>query len=445
MVSLEKILFNFLQEHADLKAPVLLALSGGPDSLALYTLLLKYRSLHPLHFGVAHVDHGWREESGHEALALEKMASQNKHPFHLKKLDRRSNRNLEEAARNERLNFFSQLCASHRYQAVLLAHHADDLAETVLKRILESAHLTHLGGLRACSKIRSLKLWRPFLQVDKKEIMEWLKQQGLQGFEDLTNFDSRFLRGKLRTSIIPQLSEDFGKDVSKSLQRLGREAEELRDYFEDILEKEIQRIEVGPRGLFLDLSQARPMHFLELQYLLRRFCEKGSFCLSRSQLKTAEEIICRKGSNKRIEGNGKRLILDRGRMFLMNLETEVLPEEAVLLKPGSVLRYGPWEVSVFEGRHSHAKGGWKAVWEGECSISLTSGSYALALPSLDPKICKWWSNEKVPAFLRRQTPVVLEKDQIKHEFLTGRQFLLKELEEAKITIALRYVSQESHP
>jgi tRNA(Ile)-lysidine synthase len=419
----EQSVFSFIKKYYDPSKPVLLALSGGPDSLALYTLLLKYRETQPLKLAIAHVDHGWRKESGEEAQILQNMALKNENRFHLKKLNppEKQQTNLEATAREERLKFYSELCIEHGYQAVLLAHHADDQAETVLKRIFEGASLPYLCGLRECTQVQGLTLWRPLLNVDKKTILEWLHQQGLNGFVDQTNLNPKFLRGKFRTHIIPNLSTDFGKDVGRSLGRLGAEAGKLREYLEQRMMPFIDRIERGKLGIFLDLSQQIPQYPIELDYLLRKFCEGEGLSLSRDNLKTAQQLILAKSGNKKISLGSKFLIIDRGRLFLPGRHFEQeLPE--LPLKSG-IFAYGYWKVRVEEETRQEKGGisGWKAAWDGFCSVYLPWGNYTLAPPQLTPSLSKWWTNAKIPAFMRHQIPVIWENQQIRYEFLTGKK------------------------
>ena len=136
---------NFLQVYCHSSSPLLLALSGGPDSLCLFYALLKYRNESNTPFHVAHVNHNWREKSVLEAQTLEQLASKHQVPFHLKILDPSLLRgNLEAACREERYQFFASLCQFNQFQGVLTGHHQGDQAETIFKRILEGARLVSL-------------------------------------------------------------------------------------------------------------------------------------------------------------------------------------------------------------------------------------------------------------------------------------------------------------
>lgn len=215
---------SFLKKNLDIKKPLLLALSGGPDSLCLYHLLKNYSEKIELH--LAHVDHGWREESKEEARLLAKLGE----PFHLKVLDPKEARgSLEAHCRKERLAFFAKLQEQFGFQAVALGHHADDLAETILKRFFEAGPL---AVMQESSCFGSLVLWRPLLAFRKKEILQWLEERGLSWFHDASNEDERFLRARMRRRIIPELSQLFGKDITTGVLKWGREAEAWEAYLE---------------------------------------------------------------------------------------------------------------------------------------------------------------------------------------------------------------------
>lgn len=199
------------------RGPLLLALSGGSDSFALYHLMLETK--HP--FEVIHVDHGWREESGLEA---EELASKVQVPFHLHRLQKPQT-NREDAARQERLSLYKKICEERNLEGVLLGHHADDQAETVLKRLFEGARLTKLSGLEREKIVENVLLLRPLLDFRKKQLISYLENKGESWFREPPSDD---LRNRMRRHILPILSEYFGKEIVPVLCRLAEDAKRLR-------------------------------------------------------------------------------------------------------------------------------------------------------------------------------------------------------------------------
>jgi tRNA(Ile)-lysidine synthase len=424
---MEDVIFQFLEKRYDPQKGILLALSGGPDSLALLYVLLKFREQHPLDLALAHVNHNWRRESSQEAYSLKQLAESLHIPFHLKTLDPESlEGNLESACRQERLLFFEQLCAEHGYQAVLLAHHADDQAETVLKRVFEGASLPYLSGLRPVVKWHSLTIWRPMLPLRKEALRRWLDSHGLVPFEDSTNLDPRYLRGRFRTRILPALSQEFGKEIAPSLEHIGEEAQELRKYLDSIVDPWLQKMVKGPFGIFLDLQETFPSSDFECKYLFRKICEEAGFVLSREQIMLAVQFVQSKAGNRKLRFGTHTLVFDRGCVFIMQKELTD-PPPSLPLGVGTQC-YGAWMVHVdpqVEQLDSTATN-WKTLWNGKGEIVLPEGHYHLGPPQANAgypgntPINKWWTNAKVPAFFRTKVPVIWSEEGIRHEFLTGR-------------------------
>ncbi|MGD0665677.1 MAG: tRNA lysidine(34) synthetase TilS [Rhabdochlamydiaceae bacterium] len=215
---------HFLSRHWKAGSPVLLACSGGPDSKALLYLLLEAQTFFDLEIQVAHIDHGWREESAEEAQKLKAEVEGLGLVFHLRTLTDLPMK--EEAARDGRYEKLKQIADEIGAQSILLAHQMEDQAETVLKRIFEGSALSSCGGMKEVS----MNLWRPLLKVLKKELVQWLEKRGISYFIDSTNLDPKYLRGRLRSSILPQLEEAFGKSIVKNLCLLGERAQKLEEH-----------------------------------------------------------------------------------------------------------------------------------------------------------------------------------------------------------------------
>jgi tRNA(Ile)-lysidine synthase len=425
--SLEQHVAKFMNAHWDKRRGVLLAFSGGPDSLALLHLLLFFCKHQSLTLALAHVDHGWRKESKEEADQIAEIAKQLGLTLHIATLDPKEMQgNLEAACREARLKFFAHLCSTYSYQAVLMAHHADDMAETVLKRILEGSSLTYLTGLSPTSELYGVHVWRPLLDITKKELIHWLSTRSLKGFEDHTNYDPRFLRARIRTKIIPQLSEIFGKEVSAGLCRIGLDSAELRQYLDNKVNAFLGRIVVGPFGKLLDLSRDCPESLIEVKYLIRRICENEGFTLSRESVDIAAHRVIEGSADKQIAEGDKHVYVDRGRIFIVRNQFCKLPSEALVLKPGE-WKFGLWTVQVsLTDMPSDCCSNWRSLWQGEGEVTLPFSDYHLKIPYLNviypgsSPISKWWTNHKIPAFMRMHVPIIYWGEKVMHEFLSGK-------------------------
>jgi tRNA(Ile)-lysidine synthase len=331
--------------------------------------------------------------------------------------------NLEEACRQERLRFFAELCAQDGYRAVLLAQHADDQSETVLKRVLEGAALFNMGSMRVVSVFKGICLWRPLLKITKQQIADWLAAHNLVGFDDCTNSDQRFLRGKLRVTILPELSRVFGKEVCSNLLNLGFEAAELHDYLESKITPFLVQAQSGTFGVWLDCNQIQDPLLLEIKFLVRKCCELEKVSLSRANIRAAAEFLIAKQANKSLSAGENTVIIDRGHLFVLSKVQEPLPRHRLLLKPG-LYQFGSWSVRVTEDeRHGNqvAPTSWRHLWNSMAKVILPAGQYYLSVPESQSSLSKMWANEKVPVFLRNRVPAVYSENILVHEFLSGRQ------------------------
>jgi len=320
---LVKLLISFLKGRLLAGRPLLLGYSGGPDSEALLQLLLECQSHIPFELHLAHVDHGWREESRNEAEVLEKRAQSLSLPFFLKTLttaDFKKN-NLEEDARNARIEFFYALHEKYTYQALLLAHQADDHAESVLKRVFEGAHFSKLCALFEETKWQNMSVWRPLIGVRKRELISYLKRRNIPFFTDPTNQSERFLRGKLRSQLLPLLAQHFGKEITDNLCFLGRESGRLKDYFERKMAPHLEKRQTFAFGSFLDLPTLSEE--MEMQFLLKEWFTKEKCSVSREIL---EEIMHSKEDELVFALKKRWLYRRRNRLFILDKAPSALKE-----------------------------------------------------------------------------------------------------------------------
>jgi len=289
----------FLEPRCEVGKPFLLAYSGGPDSKALLYLLLECCRMLKAEFCLAHVDHGWREESAIEAQAIAAEAER----LQLKlfscrlKTEGMPERNAEAMARKERFRYFQQVYREIDAQGLLLAHQADDQAETVLKRLLEGAHPIHWSGIEADGTMGKMRTLRPLLGVSKKELVLWLEEKGLIPFIDGTNLDPRFLRGRMRSQIIPNLSSQFGKEISHNLCKAADVSAEIHAYLVKRCEPHWGKLVSDGSTVRWDLTEVEEA--LELRWLLKMWAESLKLQVSYEMLQAVASGLLKRESDKR--------------------------------------------------------------------------------------------------------------------------------------------------
>jgi tRNA(Ile)-lysidine synthase len=226
---------------------VLVAVSGGPDSVALLHVLCKLKNEFDLRLEVAHLQHGIRgEEARDDARFVAAMADGLSLPFHLKELElprikaEKGKGNLEEMAREARRDFFAAVAAQRGMRKVALGHTRDDQAETFLMRLLRGSGRQGLTGMAPVSKLNEIDashaVIRPLIETSRQEIENYLVAENLEYRVDRTNRDTALLRNWVRLDLLPQLKEKLDQRLDK---RLARTADVMRD--EEVFLQELTR------------------------------------------------------------------------------------------------------------------------------------------------------------------------------------------------------------
>lgn len=209
----------------------LIGVSGGRDSVALLHALREqgYGKLI-----VCHVNHQLRgRASGQDAAFVQRLAKRWGYACEAATVDvaafaKDSGQSIETAAREARHAFFTAMARKHRCPRVLLAHHADDQAETVLMRILRGTGIGGLAGMRVTTPLVAggarLTLIRPLLDVRRSEIDTYISVHKLSFREDSSNTDTGPTRNRLRQSLLPQIRESMERDIVPPLLRLASSA-----------------------------------------------------------------------------------------------------------------------------------------------------------------------------------------------------------------------------
>ncbi len=237
---LEKKVYETAKEHGMLSGGVLLGLSGGSDSVCLLFCLLAIKKEKDFPLYAAHINHCLRgSEADRDEEFCRSLCERLNVPFFSKKADvkqyaAKEKKSIEEAAREVRYSFFSEILSENReLKHIATAHNAKDNIETALFRLCRG---TGLDGMCGIPPVRG-NIIRPLLYITKEEILCYLKDGGIAFVEDSTNLSDDYARNKIRLSVIPKLSELYG-DISLSFAKTAKMLSEDRDF----LHNEAKRI-----------------------------------------------------------------------------------------------------------------------------------------------------------------------------------------------------------
>jgi tRNA(Ile)-lysidine synthase len=216
----------------------LLAISGGPDSLALLELMVAVAGDLGLELAIAHVDHGISDEARAMAPEVTRLAQQYSLQCHVGKLDLGPG-TTETEAREARYRILREIQNHIGARYLVTAHHADDQVETVLYRFLRGSGVYGLSGIPSRGPDG---LVRPLLPFTRHELWQWLKQARANAaaastkvFQDPANADPRHDRSWIRSEILPRLRERFGPDLDANLLDTARDAARNRLSWAELL------------------------------------------------------------------------------------------------------------------------------------------------------------------------------------------------------------------
>ena len=187
---------------------IVVATSGGPDSMCLLHLLCELKQELNLKLIVAHVNHNLREASKIEASFVQKVCEENNLIYEYLEIKDYGQENIEQAARLKRYNFFDELVHTYHAKYLMTAHHGDDLMETILMRLTRGSSLKGYAGFKKEYEKDNYKVVRPLITQTKQEIIEYMDNLGLKYFIDESNFSDKYTRNRYRKNILPFLKQE---------------------------------------------------------------------------------------------------------------------------------------------------------------------------------------------------------------------------------------------
>ena len=212
----QEVISAFESNNVPARARLVVAVSGGVDSVVLLHILDNLRSKLGLELFVCHVDHGLRKTSKKDARFVKKLAAELKLPFFLYNAPKRVKKtNLEAWAREVRYGFLTECLEKNSADFIVTAHHKLDQAETFLFKLLSGRILTESRCIWEIDTQR--KIFRPFLHVDKELIDAVATKEKLNFVQDETNFSTEYTRNLIRNDLIPKLKKEYNANIVQTL------------------------------------------------------------------------------------------------------------------------------------------------------------------------------------------------------------------------------------
>ena len=214
----------------------LLACSFGPDSMALFDMLVKegYR------FTVAHVNYHLRAEANEEESKLRDYCFENNIGIYVKSVtEDLGESNLEKKCRDIRYNFFIDVVKSNHFDALLVAHQEDDLIETYLMQ-KQRKNLVNYFGIKEISYFTDVEIIRPLLKYRKGELMMYCKMFNVPYAIDKTNLEDHFLRNQIRHQVVEKMSNEERKKILEEIDNENKELHKILDVVANIKSNKIE-------------------------------------------------------------------------------------------------------------------------------------------------------------------------------------------------------------
>lgn len=253
---------------------VLVALSGGPDSVALLNVLKRFQAEMKLELRAVYINHQIRpDQVANEERFCGDLCQTLGVPLeivseNIPELASRLGKGLEETGRDFRYRTFERLAEEHSHQRIALGHHYDDRAETVLFRLIRGSGMTGLTGI----PVRRGRIIRPLYDVRRDEILSYLRDQSLEFVVDESNDDNGFKRNFIRNELLPTIRENISPGVDGALVSLSEIVTEENAYLDRIASNHFKKLVARSPGgkIELDLDKFNSYDKWLRRRLLRR-------------------------------------------------------------------------------------------------------------------------------------------------------------------------------
>lgn len=216
---------------------VVIGVSAGPDSMCLLDLLQKKTTK----IVVCHINHNVRKESIEEEEYITKYCQDKNIILEKTIINNYQENNFENEARKKRYIFYEEILKKYNSKTLLLAHHGDDLIETILMKISRGSNLEGYAGIKEISNVKNYQIIRPLLKYTKEDIINYNKSNNIKYYNDSSNQSTNYTRNRYRLNILPLLKKE-DKNIHKKYLKYSKTLIEYDDYIKREVKRNINNV-----------------------------------------------------------------------------------------------------------------------------------------------------------------------------------------------------------
>lgn len=259
---------------------IIVGVSGGPDSMCLLNLLIDMSKENNYDIVVSHINHNLREESEEEYEFVKNFSTSKGLKFEGIKLGEFNKAGIENEARNRRYSFYEELLTKYNSKYLLLAHHGDDLVETILMRLTRGSTLDGYSGFSKISQRDNYVIIRPLTFYTKDEILKYLENNNIEYRVDKSNFDKKYTRNRYRLDILPVLKNE-NINIHRKYLSFSEELNESNNFIQNYVENCYKKIVINNE---IDINKL----LKEDNYIIKKIINKYLFVNYKDDIKFIE-------------------------------------------------------------------------------------------------------------------------------------------------------------
>lgn len=421
---LEKVKFT-IKEHSLLEKGdrVLIAISGGADSVCMLNIFKRLAAEYDLELYAAHLNHMLRGDDAEDDECFTRdYCSKLGISFFSKKADvslfaKEHSLTTEEAGRKLRYSFFDEIKAKENINRIATAHNSDDDVETVLMRFIRGTGITGLAGI----PYKTNGIIRPMLDITRREIEDYMKNNGIPFKNDKTNFEPVYFRNIMRLDLIPRIENEYNPNFRRTVKQNIINYKDAADYLKSVTEDKCRElVSYGRNFACIKLSELAPLHSFMIKSVI--YTVLGNFYTSKQVTAGAVETVFSLVENGcgAFEFSGELLIFIRyNKLYFIDKEFDIkFTYEIDGLSEVYIQEYDKYIrfqiVDCIKRENNCVFIDYDKVKDKHITIrSRADGDYFSPSGTCGRKKLKsYFIDEKVPRFLRNSVPIITADDEI---------------------------------